>query len=99
MRICTKHCVLIALIAASIVLALRSVEAPLHIPFGQTGDCASNWFGWPLGYLADSRECLTRLQFGLQYFANGLLNVLIFFVPLTYLHKQLLHRSEGRQNR
>lgn len=90
--LCTKHCTIFILIAMALTIGLQRVPAPLHIPAGGWG-CEEQWFGVPFGYVSDIiTECLGAVEQFLNYFVNGLLNVLIFFFPLRLLHDRYWHR-------
>lgn len=93
--LCTRHCTILILAAIAITVLTRWVPAPLHLPLAEPKGCVETWFGFPLGYWPSAQDCLSRWSYFFNYFANGLLNVLLFFFPLRWLHDRFWHRNEG----
>lgn len=94
--LCTKHCTWLVLIAMVLTIALQGVPSLLHIPLGGQS-CVNLWGGWPFGYInfstVDMPECMGAAERFLNFFVNGLLNVILFFLPLRFLHDKFLHQK------
>lgn len=90
---------MLALVAIGLTYGLQftGIPAPFHIPVGGW-ECRAQWAGFPFGYVSDDQHCLAAIEELLNYFVNGFLNVLIFFLPLRLIHDRFMHRK-GTVNR